>query len=185
MIIFILLSTLILTFYYFILFDFKKIIALSSILHLNLSLISLFTLSSISYLTLIINSISHGINAFYAFLLFGFMINKNYSRFIDSLFFITFINRILIFIFILFNISFPLSFNFIVELLSLIILINISLFLSFIFIIISFISTLYYFLLFNRKITFNFNFIQFNIIELIYCLLFICVIFYYGVYFLF
>jgi len=107
-------SMLSLVFYYFRLYDFKKIIALSSILHLNFSLISLFSLSSLSYFVIILNSIAHGFSSFSLFMLFGFIINRTYSRFLDSLYFTSFIIRIIIFLFLLINMSFPLSFYFII-----------------------------------------------------------------------
>ena len=62
-------------------FDLKKIIAFSSILHLNLTLVSIYSLSSIGLLCGILTSISHGFSSVSLFLFGGVLMNKTYSRY--------------------------------------------------------------------------------------------------------
>ena len=114
-------------------FDQKKLIALSSIIHLNLALISLLTLSSFSFIISLLVSLSHSLSSISLFLFSGLLINKSYSRYVDSLFFIPSLLRGILLLIILGNISFPGSINFITELLLLINAISID-YLLFIFI---------------------------------------------------
>ena len=69
-------------------FDLKKIIAFSSILHLNLTLVSIYSFTSIGLLCGILTSISHGFCSVSLFLFAGVLMNKTYSRYLDSLFYI-------------------------------------------------------------------------------------------------
>jgi NADH:ubiquinone oxidoreductase subunit 4 (subunit M) len=180
-----LLSSSLLVFYYFRLFDFKKIIALSSILHLNFSLVSLFSLSSLSYIVLIINSLAHGFSSFLGFMMVGFISNRTYTRLIDSIYFLNSIARIMVFIFFLINISFPLTFNFIVEIVIVSILVTISYWLIVSFVSISFVSTLFYFVIFNRKLILSSTFVSlFSLYELILITLLIFISIFYGIYLL-
>jgi len=73
----------------------------------------------------------------------GVIINNTYSRFIDSLFFIDTILRFLLLAFILFNLSFPLTFNFIGELIMFTSIISIYLYYSIIILFSSYTSTLF------------------------------------------
>jgi len=178
------LSVVVLVFYNLRLYDWKKIIALSSIIHLNFSLIGLFSLSLLSYLLLIINSVAHGFSSFLMFMLFGFIIYKSYTRFIDSLYFLSYMFRTLVFVAFLINISFPMSFNFIIELFTLIILVGISLSLALSFAIISFISLFFYFLVYNRFAVYTFNLLYLSLTEFIYTSLIIFINLFYGIHFL-
>ncbi len=74
-------------------FDLKKIIAFTPILHLNLTLVPIYSLSSIGLLCGILTSISHGFSSVSSFLFGGVLINKTYSRYFDSLFYIDSIFR--------------------------------------------------------------------------------------------
>ena len=94
-------------------FDLKKIIAFSSILHLNLSLISLFSLNSLAILAGIIICISHSFSSLSLFLIISIIYYKSYSRYLDTLFFIDYIGRNILILYLLANISFPGSLNFI------------------------------------------------------------------------
>ena len=69
-------------------FDLKKIIAFSSILHLNFSLISILSMNSSSILSGIFISVSHGFSSISSSLIIGLLINKTYSRYLDNFFFI-------------------------------------------------------------------------------------------------
>jgi len=180
-----LLSCSVLVFYYFRLFDFKKIIALSSILHLNLSLVSLFSLSSLSYIVLIINSLAHGFSSFLGFLIAGLISNRTYTRLIDSFYFLNSIARIIVLLFFLINISFPLTFNFIVEIAIVSILVSLSYWLIIAFVSISFMSTLFYFVIFNRKsILSSIPSSLFSFYEIIFITLLVFISLFYGIYLL-
>jgi len=65
--------------------DYKIIIALSSVAHMNLTAASIFTFSSYSVPCGIITSIGHGFSSISLFLFAGFLMNKTLSRFLDSL----------------------------------------------------------------------------------------------------
>ena len=71
-----------------------------------------YSLNSIGVLSGIITSISHGFSSVGLFLFAGLLINKTYSRYLDSFFFIDSIFRGLLLFFLLANLSFPGSFNF-------------------------------------------------------------------------
>jgi NADH:ubiquinone oxidoreductase subunit 4 (subunit M) len=178
------LSVVVLVFYNLRLVDFKKIIALSSIVHLNFSLIGLFSASIMAYFLLIINSVAHGFSAFLLFMLFGYIIYKSYTRFIDSLYFLSTGFRALVFASFLINISFPLSFNFIVELITLALLLSVSLSLASAFAVISFVAMFFYFLIYNRFSMYTFNMLYASFTELLYSGFLIFVNVFYGIYFL-
>jgi NADH-quinone oxidoreductase subunit M len=164
------------------LYDFKKIIALSSIVHLNFSLIAMFSLSLLAYYLLVLNSVAHGFSAMLLFLLFGYIISKSYTRFIDSLYFASSSLRIFIFTAFLINLSFPLSFNFISELLTFIVLASISLYLAILLSVPIGIITLFYFIIYNRFSPHSLNSIYLSFRESMYCSFLIFVNLFYGAY---
>lgn len=123
-------------------FDLKKIIALSSIIHLNTAFISLFSLSTIGLLGSIIISLSHSITSIALFLFTGLLINKSCSRYIESINFIYIGLRVILFLIILSNLSFPGSINFIAELINLISLYSIHYLLCYYFLFISLLTTI-------------------------------------------
>jgi len=112
-------------------------------LHLNLTLVSLYSLNSIGVLCGIVTSISHGFSSFGLFLFAGLLINKTYSRYLDSFFFIDAILRGLLLLLIIGNLSFPGSFNFVGEILALISIVSIDSFFCFSFLLSSFFSTFF------------------------------------------
>ena len=120
----------------------KKIIAFSSIIHLNIALITIYSLNYSGILCSIIISLSHSLSSISLSLLTGLLINKTYSRYLDSFFFINFILRGILLLFILGNLSFPGSINFIPELIASIAIYSIDYLLMLLFLFISFISTL-------------------------------------------
>lgn len=134
------------------LFWYQKDNCFSSILHLNLSLISMLCLNYSGILAGIIISVSHGISSVSLFMWAGTVINNTYSRFIDSLFFIDTILRWLFFIFVLFNLSFPLTLNFIGELLMFTSIISINKYYSLIILFSSIITTVFWLFILNRKV---------------------------------
>lgn len=140
---------------YFRFIDLKKIIAFSSIIHLNTSLISISSLNNITLLIYFIFSLAHSLSSCLLFILIGFIIDKSYSRFIDSFYFINIILNWLLFFSILININFPGSINFITELLSLISIISIVYFINLFILLFSFLESFIWFIIFNRKIPFH------------------------------
>jgi len=101
-------------------FDLKKMIAFSSILHLNLCFSSIVCMNGIGVLCGILTSIAHSFSSSALFLFAGLLINKTYSRYFDSFYFIDPITRLLLLFFILGNLSFAVSLNFVGEIFALI-----------------------------------------------------------------
>ena len=137
------LGVLIITFSCFRYFDLKKIIAFSSILHLNLVLISCLSSNSCGLLSGIFMSFSHSFSSIALFLLAGLLINKTYSRYIDSIFMLDLILRLILVLSILANLNVPGSINFIGEILSSISILSIDIFYLTFFLFISFLSSLF------------------------------------------
>ena len=130
----------------FSIFWFKKSNCFSSILHLNTAFISIYSLNYSGIICSIIISISHSLSSIGLSLIVGLLINKTYSRYLDSLFFINSILRGIMLLLILANLSFPGSINFISELLSLVALYSIDYLLVVVFLIVSFLSTFIWFI---------------------------------------
>ena len=164
-------------------FDLKKIIALSSIIHLNTAFISLFSLSTIGLLATIIISLSHSLSSIALFLFTGLLINKSSSRYVESINFMYIGLRTVLFLIILANLSFPGSINFISELVNIIALYSIDYLLCYYFLFLSLFTTILWFILFNIKLPFNYCF---NLIYLHYFILFylLFIIYYLGFYLL-
>ena len=137
------LGSLIIIFSCFRYFDIKKIIAFSSILHLNLTLISIISFNSCGLLSGIFISFSHSFSSIALFLLVGLLINKTYTRYIDSIFMLDLIIRLLFILFILSNLNIPGSINFLGEILSLISILSIDILYLLLFLFISFLSSLF------------------------------------------
>jgi len=184
LLIFTLLGVLIITCSCFRYFDLKKIIAFSSILHLNLVLVSCLSFNSCGLLSGIFISLSHSFSSIALFLLAGLLINKTYSRYIDSIFMLDLILRAILVLFILANLNVPGSINFIGEILSLISILSIDTFYIIFFLFIAFLSSLFWFIILNRKLTYNYSYSLWLNHLLILIWLFI-IIFYLGYYFLF
>lgn len=122
--------------------DLKKIIAFSSVVHLNLTFAALITLNNSGILTAIITSFAHGLSSVGLFLFIGAIISRTYTRNIDSLFFLDFKSRLILLFLLLCNLSFPATLNFVGELLSVVSLISVSSFYAVIFMLSSLIFTL-------------------------------------------
>lgn len=164
-------------------FDLKKIIAFSSILHLNLVLVSLLSFNSCGLLSGMFISLSHSFSSIALFLLAGLLINKTYSRYIDSIFMLDLILRVLLVLFLLANLNVPGSINFIGELLSLISIISIDTLFIIFFLFTSFLSSLLWFIILNRKLTYNYSY-SLSVIPLLILMWLFIIIFYFGLYFL-
>lgn len=143
-------------------------------MHLNLSLISLCSLTGCGLLSTIIIALSHGISSIALFLLVGLIINKFYCRYIDGCFFINRQIRRLYFFYILSNLSIPISINFLGELLSFISLISINLFYISIYILSNYIISLYFLFILNRKSPY-YSFYSFHKINYYFCLLLVMI----------
>ena len=131
-------------------FDIKKIIGFSSILHLNIILVSICLINYISLLCGIITSISHGFCSICLFIIASLLINKSYSRYMDNWFYIDYGYMLIIGLIILYNLSFPICFNFIAELLCFICLLEIDCYLLFVFIFILYLNYWYWFIIMNK-----------------------------------
>jgi NADH:ubiquinone oxidoreductase subunit 4 (subunit M) len=145
--------------------DLKKIIAFSSVVHLNLTFSALITLNNSGILTAIITSFAHGLSSVGLFIFVGTVISRTYTRNIDSLFFLDFQSRCLLLFLLLCNLSFPATLNFYGEILSVVSLISISSFYVIVFMITSLVFTLLWFFIYNRKLPFapiRFHFIFFE-----------------------
>ncbi|MCP4306953.1 MAG: hypothetical protein GY788_19160 [bacterium] len=92
-------------------YDLKKTIALSSILHLNYTLLAILSLNSCGIFSGVLISISHGFPSISLSLIIGLPLNKTYSRLLDTLFLINSVLRLLLLFLILANNSFPSSIN--------------------------------------------------------------------------
>jgi len=109
-------------------YDLKKIIAFSSILHLNITLCALYSLSGTGLLSSILISLSHAFSSIGLSLYCGLLILWTYSRYIDSLFYLSSTMRGVLLLFILANLSFPGTLNFIGEVTALIAIVSIDTF---------------------------------------------------------
>lgn len=132
-------------------YDLKKVVAFSSILHLNLALLSLFSLNSLSILACIILSISHAFSSVGLFLFVGCLISITYSRSTNSLCLLDATMRLTFLCLILANLSFPGSLNFIAELLCLSSLASIHLLVVLTTCLSTFITAYFWWLIYNRK----------------------------------
>ena len=137
----------------FIRLNYKILIALSSIAHMNMTSAAIFAMNYAGISSSIIVSISYGLSSIALFLWAGCIINKSLSHYVDSIWFISISYRSLLFIIILANLSLPLSLSFVGEILA---FYSISL-LSFIvssilFLSSSLLSAIISFLFFNRVV---------------------------------
>lgn len=126
--------------------DMKKIIAYSSIIHMNYSIFGLFSKELTSLLSSFIIMLSHGFISASLFLLIGILYIRYHSRnlyYYRGLFTIMPIFSIIFIFIILSNISLPFTSSFIPELFILIDLINNNPFIAFIFLFSIFFSSIY------------------------------------------
>lgn len=164
--------------------DFKKLIAFSSILHLQICFTSLLSLNSSGLLCSLIISFAHGFSSLSLFLFVGLLICRTYSRLLDSLWFLNGIYRGLFLFFILFNISFPGSFNFVGELLSIIAIVSIDYIFALFVLLSSFLSSMLWLLILNRKLPYHSFYFSFNYVEFFVFLFLIFIVIFAGIYFI-
>ena len=170
---------------YFRYYDLKKIIALSSILHLNLTFHAMLSLNSSGIYCAIVIPLSHSLSSIGPSLFMGLLINKTNTRLLDAFFFISPILRLLLLFFLLANNSFPSSINSIGEIFAYLAIISIDVLFSLFFLFLSFLSTLFWFIVLNRKLPYHSSYYLYYFIY--YLLLYWLVISSYllGIYLLF
>ena len=147
-------------------FWFKEDNCFSSILHLNLCVINFLSMNSCSILSGIIISLSHAFSSNSIFLLVGIIVNKTYSRYLDCVFIINTQLRSLLLFFLISNLSFPTTFNFIGEILCLITFVTIDFLFLIIFLLSYFTTSLFIFLIYNRKLPYFINSLALDTIQL-------------------
>jgi proton-translocating NADH-quinone oxidoreductase chain M len=134
--------------------DVKRIIAYSSIAHMNMCVLGLFSFSVISFVGGIHLMLAHGIVSSGLFFLVGMMYNRYHTKIITYYGGIVYTMPLMItflFFFILSNVSFPMTSNFIGEFLILVGITNTMNYYSLFFVcIVIFICAVYCFWLYNR-----------------------------------
>lgn len=147
--------------------DYKILIALSSICHMNMTTVGIFSLNFGGFAAAIIISISHGLNSISLFLFAGLLINKSLSHYIDSIWYISMSYRLLFLLIILSNLSIPLSLTYIGEVIALFSILYLSVILSaVIFLCSNILSSILSFLFFNRVILYCSFLFNISIVEL-------------------
>lgn len=136
-------------------YDIKKIIAFPSILHSNLTLVSIYSVSSIGSSSGMITSISHASSSISSFQVIGLLVNKTYTRYLDSVFSVDLYTRGSFLSLLPSNISFPGSYNFTGEILGSISYWFISTGICFGSLVSAFLSFLNRFLILNRKLPYH------------------------------
>jgi len=124
-------------------FDLKKIIAYSSVIHLNIGLAALFCFSFLGLISCLVLAIAHGFSSVGLFMVVGFIINRVYSRYYDGLLSIDVLTRIVLFGLVLAGLSFPGFFGFISELLALLVVFMVDGSFALLFLAGSFLGSLY------------------------------------------
>lgn len=135
--------------------DFKKIIAYSSVVHMNFLIIGLFSFNFISYIGSIYMMIAHGITSSALFFLAGILYDRFKSRIVfyySGLVFTMPLYSLFFFFFFFSNFGFPGSINFIGEIMILFGIINYSFFFFLLILFSFFFSILYSIWLPNRII---------------------------------
>lgn len=172
-----LIGLLLINYSFFRFIDLKKIIAFSSIIHLNTILTSLSSSNTIGLLSLFTILLSHSLSSIGLFFIIGLIIDKTYLRYIDSFYLIGIIIILIYFFTLLMNLNFPGSINFITELLILIAIYSIIYFIIPFLLLFSFIESFIYFIDINKKIPFHSCFSLVIISYWVYLLLFLHLLF--------
>ena len=101
----------------------------------------------------------------FVFLFAGTLMNKTYSRYLDSFFFIDTAFRGVLLFLLLANLSFPGSFNFVGEILALISIVQIDYFFCLWLLGSSALSCFYWFVILNRKLPYHSVFSSLTVVE--------------------
>lgn len=147
-------------------YDLKKMIAFSSIIHLNLAFCSLMCMNACGIIASIISSISHSLSSSSLFMYAGVLINKVYTRYYESFFFLSQIMRTLLLFVMLTNLGFAMTLNFVGEMFALIGLFSIDSLWLVCYWLSCFLSTFYWFTILNRKLPYYLVYFSLNYIEL-------------------
>ena len=169
---------------YFRYYDLKKTIALSPILHLNLVFYSLLSSNSSGLYRAIVIPLPHSLPPIGPSLFMGLLINKTNTRLLDASFSVSSILRLLLLFFLLANNSFPSPINYIGEIFALLAIISIDVLFTLVFLLVSSLSTLFRFIVLNRKLPYYSSYYFYFIIYyylLLYLLLYIYLL---GIYLL-
>jgi len=107
-------------------YDLKKMIAFSSIIHLNLSFSSMMCMNACGIIAAIISSIGHSFSSNLLSMFAGLLINKVYTRYYDSLFMLDQTMRTILPFGLLTNLGFAMTLNLVGEMFALISLFSID-----------------------------------------------------------
>lgn len=173
--------------------DIKKIIAYSSIIHMNYTILGLFNSSFLSFYGSFYLMLSHGIISSALFICVGYIYERYHTRIIyyyGNIVMIMPLLTIFFFLFTLGNIGFPGTSSFIGEFLIFIGIFETNKFLAYLILFGLFISVIYSFLLFNKIFFYNSinikNFIikysDINQKEIIILIILLLFMFFYGIY---
>ena len=138
-------------------YDLKKMIAFSSIIHLNLAFRSLMCMNACGIIASIISSISHSLSSSFLSMLAGVLINKVYTRYYESFFFLDQTMRTLLPFGMPTNLGFAMTLNFVGEMFALIGLFSIDSLWLISYWSSCFLSTSYWFIILNRKLPVQIN----------------------------
>ena len=133
--------------------DLKKIVAYSSIIHMNYAILGLLSGTSIAYMGSIVAMVVHGFTSSGLFLLVGFIYHQFKTR---SILYLSGLNRLLpqftffFFFFILSNIAFPGTVNFIGELFLILGIFNFNYFIGIYVLFFTFFLNVYWLYLFSK-----------------------------------
>lgn len=173
--------------------DIKKIIAYSSVIHMNYTILGLFNSSFLSFYGSFYLMLSHGIISSALFICVGYIYERYHTRIIyyyGNIVMIMPLLTIFFFLFTLGNIGFPGTSSFIGEFLIFIGIFETNKFLAYLILFGLFISVIYSFLLFNKIFFYNSinikNFIikysDINQKEIIILIILLLFMFFYGIY---
>ncbi len=147
-------------------FDIKKIIAFSSIIHLNLSFGCFICMNGLSLLCGILTSITHAFSSCSLFLFSGLILAKCYSRYLDCLVFLSLALRYIFFCLNLANLNFAWTFNFVGELFCMIGLFGINSIFFVLYLFSCFLFTFFWFLVLNIKLSYYYFYFFLNLVEI-------------------
>lgn len=122
----------------------KKVIGLFSVLHMSLFVVAFVVLILFSVLSGIITSISHGYCSIGKFWVVGLVISKVYINSIDIFMLISKYILVLIICLLICNLSFPISYNFLGEIISYVCVIEINCCFCLVYLIINLFITFFY-----------------------------------------
>jgi len=152
------------------LYNCKKIIGLFSILHMSLFVVSLIVLELCSLLSGIIVSISHGLCSIGKFWVVGVLMSKVYMNWLDIFILISKYMLVLVISLLICNLSYPVSYNWLGEMLSYVCVMVLDVMMCVLVMFISmFISSFYWFLVLNRNVLVGLSCRVYSVFEYVVC----------------